>query len=174
MNLERRLNAFMSANITEEIDENLHNYTITEINDILSDLYYKISDLSLETTKIGLNKFLVKFKITKDDIEQIIADSKDFKVVFRDILSIRDKKNVTKYIDKYDEDDENEDENKVIIENDDESSNGDVISQKEAQKMVLVIKELKEKNKNFTGRIAAMSKKVQSLEAEVKILREQL
>lgn len=174
MNLERRLNAFMTANINEEIDENLHNYTITEINDILSDLYYKISDLSLETTKIGLNKFLVKFKITKDDIEQIIADSKDFKVVFRDILAIRDKKNVNKYIINDDGDDENEDENKVINENDDESSNGDVISQKEAQKMVLVIKELKEKNKNFTGRIAAMSKKVQSLEAEVKILRENL
>lgn len=173
MNLERRLNAFMSANITEDIDENLHNYTIIEINDILSDLYYKISDLSLETTKIGLNKFLVKFKISKDDIDQIIADSKDFKVVFRDILSIRDKKNVNKYIDKYD-DDENEDENKDINKNDDECSNGDVISQKEAQKMVLVIKELKEKNKNFTGRIAAMSKKVQSLEAEVKILRENL
>ena len=173
MNLERRLNAFMSANINEEIDENLHNYTITEINDILSDLYYKISDLSLETTKIGLNKFLVKFKITKDDIDQIIADSKDFKVVFRDILTIRDKKNVNKYIDKYD-DDENEDDNKDINENGDESSSGDVISQKEAQKMVLVIKELKEKNKNFTGRIASMSKKVQSLEAEVKILRENL
>ena len=33
---------------------------------------------------------------------------------------------------------------------------------------------LKEKNKIYIGKVAALSKKVKSLEAEVKILREQL
>lgn len=172
MDLERRLNAFMSANINEEIDENLHNYTITEINDILSDLYYKISDLSLETTKIGLNKFLVKFKISKDDIEQIISDSKDFKVVFREIVASRNKKNTNKYIDENDENNEIGDIDNSIENGD--VNDGDNISQKEAQKMVLVIKELKEKNKIFTGKIAAMTKKIKSMESEVKLLRENL
>ena len=168
MNIERRLNAFMSANISEEIDENRYNYSISEINDILSDLYYKIGELSIETIKIGFNKFVVKFKISNDDIEQLKADSKDFKVVFREIVAQRDKKNAQKY-----EDGDDETNNKNKNEDEDED-NGDIISPKESQKLILLVKELKEKNKIYIGKVAAMSKKVKSLEAEVKILRENL